>query len=137
MAPRRLPKVEVKLSHHMVHRTDMALQELARRLENDMMTQGGQDERDLMETEQVLKELAGRKAAKEAKAAARAAKLRAPGSLTIIDEDIKKSKPTGVKVHKKGGLGDYSTVNTSKMCNAELQYFKDQYCSERHKTVST
>ncbi|KAK5101582.1 hypothetical protein LTR70_000691 [Exophiala xenobiotica] len=137
MAPRRLLKVEVKLSHDMIHRNDMALKELARRLENDMMTQEGQDERDLWETEQVLMELAARKAAKEAKAAARAAKLRAPGSLTITDEDIKKSKPGGVKVHRKGGLSDYSTVNTSKMCNAELQYFKDQYCSERHKTVST
>lgn len=136
MAPRRLQKVEVKLSHDMIHRNEMVLKELARRLENDMMTQEGQDERDRWETEQVLKELAARQAAKEAKAAARAAKRRAPRPLIITDEDIKKSKAAPVKVLK-GALGDYSTLDTSKMCNAELQYFKDQYCSERHKAVST
>lgn len=135
MAPRRLPKVEVKLCHHMIHRNDMVLKELARRLENDMMTQDGQDDRDRVETEQVLKDLAAKRAAKEARAAARAAKLKAPQSLTISQADIQQSKPTSVKVCRKGNLDKYSSVDTSKMCVAELQNFKDEYCSEKHKAV--
>lgn len=133
MAPRRLRKVEVKLFHHMIHRNDMVLKELARRLENDMMSQDGQNERDLLETEKVLEQLAAKKAAKEARTAARAAKRLAPKSLTISQEVVKQSKSTPVKICKKAGLGDYSKVNTSQMCVAELHYFKDQYCSERHK----
>lgn len=102
MAPRRLPRVEVRLHHAMIHRNTMVLKELAHKLENDMMTLEGQMERDRVETVQVLRELEAKKASKEAKAKARLARQNAPTELTISKEDIGDQKPTPAKVCTRG-----------------------------------
>ena len=130
MAPRRAAKVEVKLFHPMVHRNSMVLRELARDVENDMMTQQGIDERDRVETLEVLKQRDLKMAAKAAKMKA---KLKAAPELTISINDVEHQKPTPIKVCKTG-LEGYARVNTVDMCPGEAYQFKDQYCSGKHKT---
>ncbi|KAJ9652932.1 hypothetical protein H2198_007841 [Neophaeococcomyces mojaviensis] len=132
MAPRRLPRVNATLRHTMFHCNTRLMKDLAHRLEDDMMTQEGRHERDLIESKMVLAELEAKRVAKEARRKAKEAKKNAPTELTITMDQIKQQKPSPVKVCSKD-LDNYSRLETMSMCPGELYMFKEQYCSERHK----
>lgn len=137
-APALLPKVEVRIYHQMIDRNREGLKDLARQIENGMMTSAGRCERDRIETEQAMAQIAARKAAREERERKRQAKLNAappPTELTIsMDEVQKRAKqnPKTVKV-RRHGLDKFSKVNTSTMSVGELQQFQTTYCSRRHR----
>lgn len=108
-APALLPKVEVRIYHKMIDRNQEVLKDLARRVEDSMMTKAGRDERDRVETEYVFSQIAARKAAKEKKELQRIAKLNAPPpptelviSMDDIQKQVSKTSVATNKVRNKG-----------------------------------
>ncbi|KAK5076029.1 hypothetical protein LTR51_001708 [Lithohypha guttulata] len=140
MVSDKISKVEVKLHHSMIQGNTRVLRDLAHDLEDDMMTLEGREERDRLETLQVLRELQAKrdalKAARERARLGREQAAKSPPELSISAEELKEQKPTAVKVCKKG-LEKYSRLDTSGMSPAALNYFRDQYCSQKHKIQAT
>lgn len=130
LAPRRIMKVKVTLQHPMIQNNRNVLIDLAHALEDQLMTKEGKEARDNWEHEQVVKAIeATKKAAKEARAKARRAKLLAskplkPLSITKEETAIHKAMP--VKVYNKG-LEKFHRIDTSVMCPEELDTFKYTY----------
>lgn len=124
-APALLPKVEIRVHHKMVDRNQEVLKDLARRVEDSMMTHEGRQERDRIETEAALAEIAARKAeiaarkaAKEERERQRLAKLNAPPpptELVISMDDIQKeiNKTSVVNKVRSKGLDKFSKLDTS------------------------
>lgn len=114
-APALLPKVEVRVHHKMIDRNQEVLKDLARRVEDRMMTLAGREERDRIEAERVLAQIAARKAAKEEKERRRLAKLNAPPpptELVISMDDIQKHVGKSVVVNKvrREGLDKFTKI---------------------------
>lgn len=136
LTPRRLRKVEVKLQHPMIKNNRNVLTDLAHALEDDMMTEEGREARDRWEHKKVVQAVRAKKQAeREAKAMAKRKELLALQplkSLNITKEDIANQNPVPSKALSKG-LEKYQSIDTKSMWPAELDYFKSQYCSEKHK----
>lgn len=117
-APALLPKVEVRIHHKMIDRNPEVLKDLARRVEDSMMTQAGREHRDRLETERVLADVAARRAAKEEKERKRKAKLSAappPTELVISMHDIQKqaNKVSAANKVRSKGLEKFGRVDRS------------------------
>lgn len=136
LAPRRLKKVHIRLQHPMIRNNRNVLVDLARTLEDDMMTQEGKEARDKWEYDQVVNAVKAKKRAeREAKAKAKQAELLAAKPwkpLSITKEDIQVQSSIPVKAVNKG-LEKYSRIDIGGMCPEELDYFKQKYCSQKHK----
>lgn len=117
-APTLLPKVEVQIHHQMIDQNEEVLRDLARCVENSMMTQEGCNDRDRLETERVLAEINARKAAREERERKKRAKLNAPPpptELIISMDDIQKQaqKAPLVKKYRSKGLEKYDKIDRS------------------------
>lgn len=131
LAPRRLAKVEIFLQHTMFHNNTRLMRDVAHKLEDDMMTDEGRQDRDIAESKLVLARMEAKKAAKEAKRRAQEAKERAPTEFTITMDQIKQQKTSPVK-YCNTGLDKYTRLNMVYMAPVELDQFKEKYCSGKH-----
>lgn len=107
-APVLVPRVEVRIHHQMIDHNKEVLSDLARRVEDSMMTQEGRDDRDRLETVRVMAEIDARKAAKEERERKKRVRLNAPPprtELVISMDDIQKqanNTQTVKKLRSKG-----------------------------------
>lgn len=118
VAPELLPKVEVRVQHKMLDQNKEVLRDLARWVEDSMMTQEGRDKRNRRETERVLAEISACKAAREEKERKRQAKLNAPpprSELTISMNDVQNqvNKAPASKKFRSKGLEMYEKVEST------------------------
>lgn len=115
IAPTLLAKVEVQIHHQMIDENEEVLKDLARQMEDSMMTEGGRNDRDRLETERVMAEVEARRAAEEERERKKKVKLNAPPpptELVISVNDIKMqtNKASTVKKFRSKGLEKYGKV---------------------------